>query len=451
MVQDTLHRSLRSEIEKEMKAYGYTISKTAELTGMNPGHLSEILNSNPPRAITIYQLDAFATAFGKEEGWLYELYPEECMSGDKITKRRLIPYLVRCAEIECHECLELITSQLLDNPKHLSILFSVAEKLYDSSRADKAIPFYEYVIENEKDSFSSQFIMSQYRLFRIKIGTNSEENYKALIRFEPYRKRLPENYQLDALLQLANVCYTLKEWEELEKYADELRSLSEIVYKEEVRKLTLNKVQEPFVTERHLVVYYGQSYLLKTVALMQHEQYEEAKKYVQKYIDLGWFKILDDVGKQEVEKFRIWGEAYLYSLDLMLGNREALYQYVKFLEAHPNEILSGLLSIMEAASKHDFPLDEILEKFADQIAHFGDDNNSVTLSQKYNFFMYKSEYNFKKGHTIVAIDELLQCMELSIIINNHEGFRSSVAQFWKYHNVATARQKNCFQSILEGV
>ncbi|WP_429814506.1 helix-turn-helix domain-containing protein [Brevibacillus porteri] len=71
-----MHRSLRSEIEQNRKKHGYTLSKLGELTGINPGSLSEILNGNPPRAITIGQLDALAKVFGHDSGWLYELYPE---------------------------------------------------------------------------------------------------------------------------------------------------------------------------------------------------------------------------------------------------------------------------------------------------------------------------------------------------------------------------------------
>lgn len=83
------HRSLRSEIERHLKERGYTLSKLGELTGINPGHVSEILNSNPPRAITISQLDAMGAAFEQAPGWLYELYEEECFSEGKVSRPRV--------------------------------------------------------------------------------------------------------------------------------------------------------------------------------------------------------------------------------------------------------------------------------------------------------------------------------------------------------------------------
>ncbi|WP_051541284.1 helix-turn-helix domain-containing protein [Caldalkalibacillus mannanilyticus] len=160
-----MHRTLRSEIEKNMKERGYTISKTAELAGMNPGNLSGILNGNPPRAITIRQLDTLAQVFGYEQGWLYELYPEECVSEGKISRPRLIPYLVRCAELDRQDCIEMVSSHLLENPKNLVILFSVAEQLFESGKKRKALPFYEVIIDNEKDSYSDHFVISTIEYF----------------------------------------------------------------------------------------------------------------------------------------------------------------------------------------------------------------------------------------------------------------------------------------------
>ncbi|EJL25870.1 helix-turn-helix transcriptional regulator [Brevibacillus sp. BC25] len=203
----TTQKSIRSEIDKNMKENGYTLSKLSELSGVNPGDLSEILNSNPPRAITIGQLDTLAKVFEKAPGWLYELYPEECIAEEKISRPRLIPYLVRCAELGHQDCIEVVVSRLLENPKNVSILFTVAEQLFQNGRKPMSVPFYQLVIETEKDSHSDHFLISQYRLFRALQGTSPEDNWKAVIRFEPYRNRLSENHQLDALLHLANACY----------------------------------------------------------------------------------------------------------------------------------------------------------------------------------------------------------------------------------------------------
>ncbi|AQZ47675.1 hypothetical protein P4H26_22235 [Paenibacillus larvae] len=88
---------------------------------------------------------------------------------------------------------------------------------------------------------------------------------------------------MDALLKLSKVCLSLKKWNLTEQFADELRILSTIRYQEELLLMKEGKT-EPLIT---LVVYYGQSYLIKSIALFKQGHYEKAKQYIEGYEDLG--------------------------------------------------------------------------------------------------------------------------------------------------------------------
>nr|WP_325073160.1 helix-turn-helix transcriptional regulator [Paenibacillus elgii] len=77
-----VNRSLRWEIEAQMKLHKYNMHQLAELTGINQGNLSMALNGIS-RSMSINQLDALGKVFGKVPGWLYELYTEECISEEK--------------------------------------------------------------------------------------------------------------------------------------------------------------------------------------------------------------------------------------------------------------------------------------------------------------------------------------------------------------------------------
>ncbi|MEV2910372.1 hypothetical protein ABNF65_17540 [Paenibacillus larvae] len=219
-------------------------------------------------------------------------------------------FLFRCVELGKTDLIMKAINILVEHPKYTELLFSVAEKLYLSGYAKESVFFYEEVIEGEKYNHSERIAISHYRIFRASIGSNAKENYKAVIRFESFRNKLPEGFQLDALLQLANVCYTLEFWSMVEQFAEELRVLSNIVYLEELRKLDSQRLLEPPIeTERHLVVYYGQAYLLKSAVLPEQGRYEEAKACIEGYEDLSWFKLLDDLGREEVAKFSLWAKA----------------------------------------------------------------------------------------------------------------------------------------------
>ncbi|MED1783186.1 helix-turn-helix transcriptional regulator [Brevibacillus fortis] len=451
MGEDTIvRRSLRSEIQKNVKENGFTLSKLSELSSISTGHLSEMLNSNPPRAITVNQLDAMATAFGFAPGWLYELYPEECLSEGKISRPRLVPYLVRCAEIGQKDCIEAAVSKLLENPKYISILFAVAEQLFESKKWKESVPFYESVIDNEKDSHSHQFVISHYRLFRAVQGTNSEENWKAVIRFESYRKRLMENHQLNALLQLANVCYTLRRWKDVEKYADELRELATIVYEDELRKRNSSKSSESFKAERHLVVYYGQGFLLKAEALKRQGFYKAAKQYVQGYSDLGWFEIMDETGQREVEKFRVWAKINSYTLELLIGNLEVLSECISFLDAHPAEVFPALVTIMECANKHRFDVDEILERFSEYFSYTDDNLNNFSVSQHFRFRYQKAIYEYQRERFVNGLDETLRCLALADKMSNHQAFKQCISLFENNRKCASRSQMITYHTIIEG-
>lgn len=444
-------KTIRSEIENSLMYYGYTLTRLSELSGINPGHLSSILRGNPPRPISIRQLDAITKAFGYPKDWFYELYVDECFITGKASRPRVEAFLVRCAEIGKHECIDKTISLLMENPKQNAILFSIAERLFLDKKWKESIPFYKSVIENEKDSHSERFAISQYRLFRALLGVDAEENLKAVIQFDPYRKRLPEDYQLDALLQLARTCFTLQRWKETEQYADELRVLATATYEDELRKLRTNKVSEPLNTERHLVVYYAMGHLFKGVALEMQGLYEQAKPYVQVYADLGWFELLDEVGRQEVEKFKVGARANFYALEVLTGNTTIITEYADYLSRLPNnELLAGLVSIMQTANTYNVCVDELLQRFCDRIDQFNIFTDAINVDRHYQFRYQKAIYEFRKQRMENGIDETLESLSLLHLMNRHYHFIRCISLFEKYRAYASEQHIKKYQTIVTG-
>ncbi|MDQ1236042.1 transcriptional regulator with XRE-family HTH domain [Paenibacillus sp. SORGH_AS306] len=78
------HRiTLITELESEMHKQGYSLSHFSKVSGINRGILSATLNGNPPKLMSITQLDTMVKALGKPESWLYELFIEQCFSERK--------------------------------------------------------------------------------------------------------------------------------------------------------------------------------------------------------------------------------------------------------------------------------------------------------------------------------------------------------------------------------
>ncbi|MCM3271026.1 helix-turn-helix domain-containing protein [Paenibacillus elgii] len=434
-----VNRSLRWEIEAQMKLHKYNMHQLAELTGINQGNLSMALNGIS-RSMSINQLDALGKVFGKVPGWLYELYTEECISEEKVSRPRLVSYLVRCAEVGRNDCIDAVLPKILDNPKNVKIIFAAAEKLFNKGKQKESERFYELVVENVKDSFSDMLAISHYRLFTVTQGTDAEKNWKAVIRFDPFRNRLPESYRLDALFQLARVCFSLKKWSEVEEYAGELVELSTVLCSD-----------EEVAPKRHPVYYYGMGLLYKGLVLEMQGFYEQSKKYVHSYANLQWFEPLDESGQKEVEQFKIWGKANLYTLEVLSGNEGIINEYADYLASlnRLNDIVAGLIAILTSANTYGFNVDHVLARFSSFIEHFDIFNNHLILSDRHLRYRYhKAIYAFRNGRIEEGLDETLYCLSLAKDTKKYEDGFQCVSLFESYRERASAQQLKMYRSTM---
>ena len=445
-----LRRSLRYEIAARLKEHGYTIKKLGELANINYSVLSIFL-SGGKRTIKIEELDAIAIAFNESPGWLYELYVEECFLRGRVKNSRVSPFLIRCVELGRYDCIYQIVPRLLETHKDIEILFAVAEELFRNGKQKESIYFFQTIIENEQSQWSKSFIMSQYRLFRATIGTNAEENWKAVIRFNSYWKRLSENHQLDALLHLANVCFALHKWKEVGDFADELRNLATLIHQDELGNRRRTRNDESLKTERHLAVYFGQGYLLKAVSLEKQELYEEARNLISSYLDQKWIDPLNILEQTEVHKCKNSATAILYRLKILMGDIHVLDDYITFLRCHPKEIFPGLVTIVRAANQHAFLIDHILQRFSAEIHSFHDSIDPFDINIQLEFRYEMANYHFQHECIDFGIKDTLRGLDLAIVMNDQQKFIQCVTLFEAHEYQATDQQNKEFKKIIEEV
>lgn len=432
-------------------------SSFGELSGINRGIFSAILNGSPPKPISLNQMEAISRAFGKPEGWMFDLYIEECFYDGKPNRRRIEPFLIRCAELGLKDCIREVLSRLLEDLKHVSMIFDIAETLFTMGKMQESLIFYECVVENEKYHHSERLAISHYRIFRAAIGENSEQNLRAALRFEPFCGKLPDHHRLDGLLQLTNVYYSLERWEIAEHYADELIEFSTSVYENETAKRDKSKKYEPLMTERPLVKYYGQGYLAKGVMLEAQGDYEQAKAYIDKYADLSWFEGMDDLSVKEVEKFMLFAKANRLNLEILMGHTEYLDEYAEFLKKNPQEILSGLLTIIKSANQHGFFTDHVIRQFSDYAMAL--DQNAAVKNDYYdqatmnhtlsNIFYQLAVYYVRKENYETALDYSLQSLQVSIKIRNKSIFMKCVPFFEEFRGFSNIAQKNKYEALMK--
>lgn len=214
------------------------------------------------------------------------------------------------------------------------------------------------------------------------------------------------------------------------------------------------------VTERHLVVYYGQSFLLRGNALEKQKKYEQALTFIDSYKDLSWFSDLDDTGWEEVKRFSFFAEGNQLNLYLLMGKMEYLEAYINFLNQHSGERLPGLLTILETAISYEENIDDILPLFENDISKLVNQDMDYmksgyyTLSSQTNkriqLIYLLAAYNLKQKRYQTGIDHLLCLMEQSIL-SNSKHLPITCAWFEKYRVKASTAQKECYKTIMKGV
>lgn len=443
--------TIRSEIERILSRSGHNLASFSKICGLNRGSLSAILHGNPPKPMSLGQVDAIIKAFGFPEGWLYPLYIEECFNEDKVSRRRVEPFLIRCAELGKQNCIDETINRLLECPKALDIIYSVADKLYNKGRIDESIYFFKVVTENESDSYSERLAISHLRIFKSILEIDdSDVKLRAVFTFEPFRGRLPENMQLDGLLQLTQLCFDLRKWEKMESFADEMRTLANAVYRDQLRKNTDSRV-ETLQMARPLVVYYGHGYLLKAVSLSKQGKYEEAMKYTAGYADLSWFEMLDEEGYDAVEHFKLFAIANGYTLEMLQGNVAVLQEYTAFLADHPGEILAGLITIMDSANRYGFTADDVLLRFSREMLRFEQYQEPNNVDRLYRLYYQISMYRINREQYSIGMEYLLKCLELAIKQNNGKDFINCVTLFETNREFASLDQQEKYGNLIKGV
>lgn len=421
---------LRLDIEKEIAKQGLNFSTLSEKSGINRGVFSAILNSRPPKPISFHQLDTITKALDMPPGWLFDEYVGECFYEGKPNRRRIEPFLLACSELGRTDLVRDVLKRMLEDLKYVPFVFEKGEELFMSEKLAQSVPFYESVVEHEKHQRSVRLSVSQYRLFLARLGEDGEENLKAAVQFEPFRSLLPNRIKLDALLRISNLYYELGKYIEMEETADELFVVSSRLY-EQVRSGDQEACEnEPRPLKIHpLVFYYGSALLHKQLSLIQQGRYEEAKPYSERYGNLDEFEVMDEVGRKEVENFKVFALGNTLDLELKLGNFSILPLYSEYMDRYPNEKALCLLNMVEAANQYKTDIDRILEeRYVPFNTYMAQRTNNyypeqIVRSTFANLHYHLAVYYNRRGRRSESAAHVRSCWQLSQEMNNQQHFR----------------------------
>jgi len=418
-------------ITNELNNKKLNLNKISQLTGINRGTLSVVLGKDASKLPSIDHLDKITQALGYPEGWFYDHYIEEYFQDHTPHWKKLKPLLHRCIQLNFSGKIEKILNWLIEDESQVSHIFNLAEHWYTEGQRQELILFYETVIKNEKNRHSERNIISHYRIFLLtSMSTNFDDKLHAAIRFEPYCDELDLDYRLDALLKLINIYFIHRDWQKMYKYCIEMRELATKAYEQRLHIQHKKNGERLLMTERPLIVYYAHSFMMEGLIADEQGDYAKSLTYIESYKNLDWFEGLDADGKKELEKIHNIARANELNLHVLMGNVSKLPEYLQFLEQHPHEILPGMVTVLQAANKHDFSLDDVYAtllqhlEYIESAAHLKDNyyDNANTMDMMEKLYRQLAVYYFRQASYSQGIEYMSKCLAIANQINKKSEF-----------------------------
>ncbi|RUT38536.1 XRE family transcriptional regulator [Paenibacillus anaericanus] len=450
-----MQMTIRAELENYLKKSGITINQFAEVSGVNSGTISSIINGN--RSIAVQQLDRITEGMGLAEGSFYELYVDECFYQSAPNWRRLGPLIFRCAELDKLDCIKQVVGMMMDNLSYAPVLFETAETLFKQDKHTAAAILYGSVAESEKYQHSERLALCQYRLFKIALCEDQEINLKAAVQFESFVNRLDEVDQLDALKDLANLYGSLRRMDKVEEMAKVMGHKAAILYKYRCEDRRREFSKEPTMP---LFLYISYSNVLCTASYGARGDYDQALYYASLYADMSWVQEDTEEAKRIISQFEGWSIANRYLYLLMKGNLDVLQEYIAYIEQleEEEELLPALYKIFQAANHYCWNVDDIILRFERNIEFFrrqhggiGIYNPQVTNDRYARFIIELSLYYLAKKEYVLGIEYLLDGLEKSSIINSEACLIRCVGLFEQNRSKSSFEALQRYQNLISEV
>ncbi|WP_237690962.1 helix-turn-helix domain-containing protein [Paenibacillus caui] len=425
---------IREELEEYLTRENMSINHFAEVTKINAGTLSNILNGNRP--IALQQLDRITSGMGLTDGYYYDLYVDECFFHAAPDWRRLGPFLHRCAELNKLECIEQTTRLMMDNLSYIPLLFNMAEQLLHAGKSKSAALLYECIAESEKMQHSERLALCHYRLFTLGISKDQNRNLLIAAQFESFVDRLDECYQFDAINDLINAFAALRRWDKVRELAEKLKVKATIHYE-------LNGRMKPEETKKQIVFYIMYAYLELGEAYFYFENYESALHFVSLYADCNWVKEPNADEMIIIHQFQDWAEGNRYMYQLMAGKVEVLPNYVEYISTRENEIFSALCEIVIAANRFDINIDFVLDQYKshfmyqEQSSRIGKINEQYTDDRYVSLLADLGIYYLKKKDYERGLGSVLDSFAFAIEIRSGYGMLKCAGLFEQYRSFAS--------------
>ncbi|MCZ1267697.1 MULTISPECIES: transcriptional regulator [Paenibacillus] len=449
-----LTKTIRSELLNYIDQHEIILYRFSELSGINSGTLSRIINGSQPISVKI--LDKITATMGLKEGHFYEQYIDELRNHTNLDWRRVRPLIIRSAELCKLNCIERIVDMMMENTAYIALLFDLADVLHTEGKTEAALILYRKVSEGERFQHAERLAICQYRIFKSTQNDDQQNNLECAVQFEPYAARLNEWDQLDALKDLTNLYLSLRRWDKAKHLAKHMGELATIQYEIKHERIKHNKrFTEP---SKPLFGYILYSNLILGSISEEQNEYQQALHYLSYYEDHSWIVENEYADEQTKKQFRIWAEGNKYLYRLMAGEVEVLDDYIEYLASREHEILKGLFKVIKAAKKYHINVDHILARFEDTIdaqiknqENVGSYTDQIINDRFVNFLADVGEYYVSSDRVDTGIQFILNSLAISAKINSNACILRCFCMFDALRHLVTEVDLRRYKEILKEV
>ncbi|WP_405105321.1 DNA-binding protein [Paenibacillus sp. FSL K6-1217] len=253
----------------------------------------------------------------------------------------------------------------------------------------------------------------------------------------------------DIIVEMLEMAYRLEDWDKVLNTAGILYSYAQCIYEErQYHKATGHPV--PLMDmQRPLVYYFGFSHLMRGFAYQKQQKYDDAREMIYRYAELGWIEDLGVEGEAIAEEFRGLARANLYAVEILSGKTGLLEEYCCFLQDHPEELLPGLGTILQAAVDYRLDVDDLLHTFAEQSAGFGDYEDAGNLLHYFSYCYHLALYHKRAGRIQEALDWMMQSLRLAHQSRHDGNFKRCLALFEALWEGVTDEQAGEYHELVQ--
>lgn len=255
-----------------------------------------------------------------------------------------------------------------------------------------------------------------------------------------------ESLDLDTLVKLIQINYTLENWEEVLSFSDELMILAKEIHTELVET---ESTSHEF--KQHIIYYFGYSYLMTSLSYQKLGELNKSREYISFYANLDWLNDSTETGKFIIDDFKFFASANTLQIDVLDGKQERIAEYVEFLVKTPEQALQGLINILRSANQFNYDVDSEINQLSIHIKDYTHYKEKVKAAHYLSYQYQLALYRHKREEHEVAIDLTLHILFAADQLGNDKYFKKSISLFEVIRKYGSVSQLKMCYDILNDI